>query len=176
MTHTVSHDDAAPRKRSKLFVYLPWVGTGLFIILIAGVTTLFAIKHLVFVSTGTTASTSVVTRACGVDIIAKYNASFTTSSKEAASSALKTAFDAATSAKNYAADPNCVYIRYQYYADVQDTANAQKQIDTLQALADKRLYATSEILNVQTIDALRLDLKLMNTPATQTDQSTNGQG
>jgi hypothetical protein len=166
------------KKTNKTLQVIPWVGLILFVVLAVIGGYLYATKKLVFASASTDASVSVVTRACGKDVIAKYNGYYTADAPDAQKATLKSAFDAATATSGAADDPNCAYIRYAYYFATGDTANAQKEIDSLKALAAKGQYATSELTGVQQLDSIQADLNRLKNPnaETQGTTSTNGQG
>ena len=167
---------SAPQKKNtvpKIF----WVITGLFVLLVVAGVFLFATKQLVFAIGATNQdAVTVVSRVCTKDTIALYNKSNTAATYQLRTDGLKSAFDAVTSTNGYANDPNCVYIRYAYYINLKDVANAQKEVDTLTSLATKNLYATTELVFVQPIQSMQADINILKLPAGQAPAGDVGGG
>ena len=146
-----------------------WVITVLFVLLVGAVGYLYATKQLVLAIGATDKdAVTVISRACTKATIKIYNDANTVEAGEQRATALKNAFDAVNNTPEYASDPNCVYIRYVYFIELKDTASAQKEVDTLSALAKKNLYATSELTLVQPIESLQRTVDILKLPEGQT--------
>lgn len=167
-------------KNLKARTIIPWVGSILFVIIIAVMGYLFVTKQLVLaLGAGSEKAVTVQSHVCGSDVIGKFNDIYTADSGNKYTSILKTAFDAATAKSGYINDPNCVYIRYSYYVAQKDTSNAQKELDTLKTLAGQGSYATSQLSGVQTIDDMQAAIDFLKNPAVTdptSGQSSGGQG
>jgi len=152
-------------KTPKIF----WVITALFVLLVVGLGYLFATKQLVLALGATDKDVvTVVSRACTKATIKTYNDANSSEAGDTRAAALKNAFEAVNKTAGYAGDPNCIYIRYTYYIEQKDTANAQKEVDTLNSLAKKNLYATSELTLVQPIESMQRTIDILKLPEGQT--------
>jgi len=177
MNQPSSPDTVATKKQHipKIF----WIITVLFVLLLAGGGYLYATKQLVFAIGGSSEKpVTVVSNVCSKDTINKFNDAYDAATSEARTAGFKAAFDEVTNTAGYAADPNCVFIRYTYFIELKDTANAQKEVDALKKLANKNLYASSILTSVRPIDTLESDIKFLSNPEAETDTSagSGGQG
>ena len=173
MNHSSSTDTAQTKKQPipKIF----WIMSALLIVLVILGGYLFATKQLVFAfGTSTEKPVTVISSICGKETIKKFNDAYTVPTSAERTVAFKNAFDAVTSTSGYAGDPNCVFIRYTYYIELKDTANAQKEVDVLKKLAAQNLYATSQLSSVRPIESMQNDITILSNP--KANGSSGGQG
>jgi len=175
MNHPSSPDTAATKNNHipKIFLII----TGLFIVLVVAAGYFFFTKQLVFAFGGSTEKpVTVVSSVCSKATITTFNTIYSSKTQQERKAALTAAFEAVNKTGGYAGDPNCGYIRYTYYIEQKDIANAQKEIDVLKDLAAKNLYATSQLSGVRSIESMQSDVQVLTNPETNTSGSSGGRG
>lgn len=177
MEYTPLSPQVNKKKSNKVLKIIPWVGLVLFVVVAAAGGYLYATRQLVFAFGGSTETpVTVVSSVCGKDTIKKFNNAYNVATVDERTSAFKSAFDAVTNTPGYASDPNCVFIRYTHYIELKDAANAQKEVDVLKSLAAKNLYATSQMINVRSIESMQSEIKILSVPAGQTQDGAGSSG
>lgn len=170
-----STDTALTKKPRIPKIFLITIALFVLVLILGGY--LLVTKQLVFAfGSSTEKPVTVVASVCTKDTIKQFNDVYAAQSAEARSAALTGAFEAVNKTSGYSSDPNCGYIRYAYYIEQKDTTNAQKEVDALKKLADKNLYATSQLFGVQSIESMQSDIDVLTQPNTQVQSSETGSG
>ncbi len=159
------------KKRNKLFMIVPWVGLGLFIIIVVLGAYLYASKQLTF-AFGNMSKNARASAVCGDTVINKYNSAMNyqvrgndTNPTLDGPGLNELEKDIPTKA-GYATDPTCQTILFWIAIQHTDVTKAQTALTALNSLHDQGKYVDSNLANnaplstfQDTIDTLTIGSK-----------------
>lgn len=163
MEKTLAPDASKKKKRNKLLFILPWVGSALFIVLVALIAYFYATKQPVAVLTPS--GTSVTVIVCGDTIVGKYNEASKLKIRGSDTDlsvdlgGLKDLATEIRSKSGFENDPTCQTILFWSAIMNNDAGKAGVALTAIEDLHDSHHYADSNLENTTSISVMKDSLK-----------------
>lgn len=168
MEQTSSQAATKKKKHNKFLLIAPWVGTALFIVVLAvGAYFYLSKKPIVVAPAGNT--TSVNTIVCGDSIVSTYNAASKLEVRTPGGDITTdvdglTKLDATIRAKSgFEQDPTCQTILFWNAISNNDSGKAKIALNVIETLHDAHHYADSNLENTTSISVMRDSLNALTT-------------